>query len=92
MSKTGNYCVICNNVMKISECSVVKRGLQNLIEASKSRNDNLYMKFESVSELILYKKCRKNYTRKTSIVAFQKAKDQGKSYAYFKIILEIPIM
>lgn len=79
MQENKDICIICNKCMQKKDCTVVKKGIGSLIEASKSRNDDLWKKLENVEEILLHTECRKNYTRKSSIVACKRAREQGKT-------------
>ena len=78
MEEIKDMCVICGKCIK-NDFTVVKKGIDSLIEASKERKDDLWEKLENVKEILLHTECRKNYTRRSSIVACKRAREQGKT-------------
>lgn len=66
-------CIICNENLSDQETITVKeKGLKTLAKASLDRDDGKIERFKNIAEIVLHKKCRQNYTRKSSIEADKK--------------------
>lgn len=65
-----DVCVICDQSLNIlKSVNVYKKGLDTLIKASHLRADGKWSIFENKDVMVLHEKCRRDYTRSTSIKA-----------------------
>lgn len=65
-------CAICGVEIEEGEQVIVERGVQTLIQTSKDRRDEKHIVFELLGKVPLHKSCRKNYTRRSSIISANK--------------------
>ena len=66
-------CLLCGDELSSSDSvSVGGKGRSSLVAASTKRNDSLQEKLQSVSPLIVHVKCRKDYTRESTIRAVKR--------------------
>lgn len=60
-------CILCDKKLDGEETVVVKTGRDNIVSASLIRQDGLQEVLQIVDPLVLHVKCRKDYTRATSL-------------------------
>lgn len=67
--KMDHVCLICNESLHRGQVVRDSRGLSSLIKASEERQDGLHVKIKESESIEVHSDCRKNYTRKCSILA-----------------------
>ncbi|CAG9761491.1 unnamed protein product [Ceutorhynchus assimilis] len=68
-----DVCVLCGLTLIKKTVKIKQKGLQTLKKASKERNDGKLKLLENKTELMVHVKCRRDYTRPTSIKASKNA-------------------
>ncbi|CAG5030447.1 unnamed protein product [Parnassius apollo] len=71
----SEVCFICDKPLKESEIVLVDRGMKTLIDASVERNDKFFEYLKDKQSVIVHERCRKMYTRKSSIVAAKRQRE-----------------
>lgn len=69
------FCFICNKLLTEDETVVVSRGMPTLIDASVARNDEFTEYLRSEKSVTIHVDCRKAYTRKSSISAAKRQRE-----------------
>lgn len=69
ITKMSEYCFICAKLLTESEVVTVERGMKTLINASIERADEFSEYLKNHKSVTIHEKCRKTYTRKSSIAA-----------------------
>ena len=72
-------CFVCSKSLSEGPTVLVHRGLQTLRDASIERNDGKIEHLRNVNSIKCHVQCRKDYTRKSSILAVKKVPDKGAS-------------
>lgn len=70
-----DYCFICNKSLSDGDISTVERGIKTLIESSVERGDGNINYLKDKKSVTVHRECRKDYTRKSSIVAVKRQRD-----------------
>lgn len=73
----ADNCFICKKSVSTGETVIVDGGLQTLKDASYERDDGLIEFLNSVNVVTIHVQCRKEYTRKTSILAFKRHREEN---------------
>lgn len=72
----SQFCFICNKLLTEDETVVVSRGMPTLIDASVARSDEFADYLRSQKSVTIHVDCRKSYTRKTSISASKRQREE----------------
>lgn len=72
----SQFCFICNKLLTEDKIVVVDRGMPNLIEASVARGDEFTEYLRTQKSVTIHVDCRKSYTRKTSISAVKRQREE----------------
>ena len=72
-------CFVCSKSLSEGPTVVVHRGLKTLRNASVERNDGKIEHLRNVNSIKIHVQCRKEYTRKSSILAVKNVRDEGAS-------------
>ena len=68
-----DVCIFCGGALSSSDAvSVGDKGHSSLVAASTKRDDGLQEKLQTVSPLTVHAKCRKGYTRESTIRAVKR--------------------
>ncbi|CAG4987924.1 unnamed protein product [Colias eurytheme] len=71
----SQFCFICSKLLTEGETVIVTRGLQTLIDASNARSDEFTEYLKSQKSVTIHVDCRKSYTRRTSIAAAKRQRE-----------------
>ncbi|KAJ8886807.1 hypothetical protein PR048_013019 [Dryococelus australis] len=71
-----DICFTCDNSLSDGNIAVVERGLQTLKDASFNRGDGYIEHLKNLNTVTTHFQCRKDYIRKSSIIAFKRRRDE----------------
>ncbi|KAJ8880782.1 hypothetical protein PR048_017253 [Dryococelus australis] len=84
----ANICFICDHSLSHGDTVVVERGLQTLKDASVNRGDGHIGYLKNVNTVTIHVHCRKDYIRKSSIMAFKRRRDEATLRALLETIIK----
>lgn len=81
MNVSNAQCFICDQSLVDGSTVEVERGLDKLINASVVRGDGKHEKLQKLTSTKVYVKCRKEYTRPSSINEYKKKRENEEEVA-----------
>lgn len=72
----SEYCFICEKLLTEGKIVTVERGMKTLINASFERTDDFSEYLKNQKSVTIHEDCRRNYTRKCSIAASKRQRDE----------------
>ncbi|CAH2091780.1 unnamed protein product [Euphydryas editha] len=77
----SRFCFICNKPLSKSEIVTVNLGMKTLINASIERGDEFTDYLKDQKSVKVHVECRKNYTRKSTIAAVKRKREEKQASA-----------